>query len=61
MPPAWAKVEETIQITNAALEWDGQRYPIPLLWQKGGHPSLPATLELFELESQIRALTGIMQ
>lgn len=55
----WQQMHEAVSFTNAALEWDG-RHPVPpLLWQEGGHPSLPASPTLFVLESKLDSLADL--
>ena len=56
---AWQQMHEAASFTNSALEWDG-RPPVPcLLWQEAGHPSLPATPSLFDMEAKLDSLAAL--
>lgn len=57
----WSEVETAVQMTNSGLRWDGLERPQPLLWLRGGHPSLPATHQLFDSERKILALAALMR
>ena len=48
-----------LQATDVCLGLEGGAAPAPLLWSEGGHPSLPATGELFALEAQLSTLSDL--
>lgn len=54
------QMRDALLVADAALGLKGPRPPAPLLWMRAGHPSLPASRDLFELESQMHALAGLL-
>ena len=44
---------DQIGVANALLKWDGSQPPEPLLWLKAGRPKLPASEQLFAIETDL--------